>query len=136
MGLLSGKRPAHLGVREGRLAPCPKSPNCVSSQAEDEAHRVAPLLIDPRETAGEAWQKLGRALREMPRVAVVVQTEAYLHAECASRGLGFVDDLECLLDLAAGVIHLRSASRLGYADFGQNRRRIETLRRRLAPEPT
>ena len=35
-------------------------------------------------------------------------------------------------DRTAGVIHVRSASRLGRKDFGVNRERIEALRRQLA----
>ena len=33
-----------------------------------------------------------------------------------------------LLASAAGVIHVRSASRTGYWDLGANRRRVETIR--------
>jgi uncharacterized protein (DUF1499 family) len=131
MGWFHGKPPASLGLHEGRLATCPGRPNCVSSQAEDKAHRVAPLVIDPRETAPVFWERLQRVLGEMARVRIVTVTNDYLHAECASAVFGFVDDLECALDAAAGVVHLRSAARMGRWDLGQNRRRIETLRRRL-----
>jgi uncharacterized protein (DUF1499 family) len=67
----------------------------------------------------------------MTRVRIVTATDHYLHAECSSALFGFVDDLECLLDAEAGVIHLRSAARMGYSDLGVNRRRIETLRERV-----
>jgi len=46
--------------------------------------------------------------------------------------MGFVDDVEFLLDEKAGVIHVRSASRLGRSDFGVNRDRVETIRRQIA----
>lgn len=131
MGWFSGKPPASLGLHEGRLAPCPGRPNCVSSQAEDEAHRVAPLIIGPAETAAAVWERLQRALGEMVRVRISTVTDDYLHAECGSAFFGFVDDLECALDADAGMIHLRSAARVGHSDLGVNRRRIETLRRRL-----
>jgi uncharacterized protein (DUF1499 family) len=42
--------------------------------------------------------------------------------------MGFVDDVEFLADRASGVVHVRSASRLGRRDFGVNRARIEELR--------
>jgi uncharacterized protein (DUF1499 family) len=131
MRSLRGKPPTGLGLHEGRLATCPGRPNCVSSQAEDEAHRVAPLISGPAQTAAEVWQRLQQVLEEMDRVRIVTATDHYLHAECSSAFWGFVDDLECHLDAESGVIHLRSAARMGYSDFGQNRRRIETLRRRL-----
>jgi uncharacterized protein (DUF1499 family) len=71
-------------------------------------------------------------VRALPGVEIVTQTDGYLHAECSSRLLGFVDDLECLLDRTADVIHVRSAARLGRRDFGVNHARIETLRARLS----
>jgi uncharacterized protein (DUF1499 family) len=45
--------------------------------------------------------------------------------------MGFVDDVEFLLDDSAKVIHVRSASRLGESDLGVNRKRIETIRAKL-----
>jgi uncharacterized protein (DUF1499 family) len=135
MGLFSGKPPARLGLHEGCPAPCPGRPNCVSSQAEDRAHWVAPLAIGSSESAAAVWERLQQAVGEMARVRIVTVTDHYLHAECSSAFFGFVDDLECTLDTEARVIHLRSAARMGYSDFGKNRQRIETLRRRLNPGP-
>jgi uncharacterized protein (DUF1499 family) len=132
MGLFSGRPPSNLGARNGRLAPCPASPNCVSSQADpagDAGHYVAPIAFkgDPQ----AAWEALRRVVAESERAAIVGEADGYLHAEFASRLMGFVDDLECLLDAPARRIHVRSASRLGYRDFGVNRGRVEALRRRL-----
>ena len=131
MGLLSGRRPSNLGARTGRLAPCPASPNCVSSQADatDAGHYVAPLAFkgDPQ----AAWEMLRRIVAESARAQIVAERDGYLHAEFASRLLGFVDDLECLLDARAHRIQVRSSSRLGYRDFGVNRERVESLRARL-----
>ncbi|MCF3609146.1 hypothetical protein L2E81_22200, partial [Planktothrix agardhii 1033] len=31
----SGNRPTNLGIKQGKFAPCPTSPNCVSSQSLD-----------------------------------------------------------------------------------------------------
>jgi uncharacterized protein (DUF1499 family) len=45
--------------------------------------------------------------------------------------MGFVDDVEFLIDDSAKVIHVRSASRLGQSDLGVNRQRIETIRVKL-----
>lgn len=124
----SGSPPDNLGVREGRLSPCPPSPNCVSSQDPDEAHRIAPLPL-----AGSAEQTRTRLLEVLasePRVEVVEQQGNYLHAQFTSQVLRFVDDVEFLIGTQG--VDVRSASRLGYADFGVNRARIERLRQRLS----
>jgi len=133
MGIFAGTRPSNLGARNGKLRPPPKTPNGVSSQADpvhDLAHFVAPLpwVGDP----AKAWARLLGQVRALPGATIVTEGGGYLHAECASRLLGFVDDLECLLDRSARVIHVRSGARLGRRDFGVNRARIEMLRGRLA----
>jgi uncharacterized protein (DUF1499 family) len=79
--------------------------------------------------AEEAWGRLGALLTAWPRTRVVTATGSYVHAECHSRIFRFVDDVEFLLDRAAGVIHVRSASRAGHSDLGVNRARVEALRR-------
>ena len=125
----AGRRPAALGVHDGRLAPCAARPNCVSSDAADAAHRVEPFRLAL--PAPEAWAAARRAVAKLPRVTVVTEREGYLHAECESRLLRFVDDLELQLRPADGAIAVRSASRLGYSDLGVNRARVEELRERL-----
>jgi len=126
-----GTRPANLGVTEGKLAPCPSTPNCVSSQASDEPHRVAPFpFAGPPD---EAMRKMNDIVRSLPRTVVVTFTGTYLHAECTSLVFRFVDDVEFLVDGAAKVIHVRSASRIGRSDLGVNRTRIEQIRVRWDP---
>ena len=122
----AGKRPTHLGVEASRLAPCPSSPNCVSSDAADSTHSVAAfaLAIPSR----KAWLAARGSVESLPRTKIISETSDYLHAECTSAFFGFVDDLELHLRVAEGVIAVRSASRLGYSDLGVNRRRIEDLR--------
>ena len=126
LGALSRRRPATLGVREGRLAPCPAAPNSVSSQAADPTHHVEPLPLEG--TAAQAQSRLRRVLSGMPRTSIVRAEKNYLHAECKSRLVGFVDDIEFLIDEPSGVVHVRSASRVGYSDLGVNRRRVEQIR--------
>jgi uncharacterized protein (DUF1499 family) len=70
-------------------------------------------------------------ISSLPRTTVLADSDGYLRVEAASRIYGFRDDLEALLDADAGVIHLRSASRVGLNDRGVNRRRIELLRQRF-----
>lgn len=124
----SGSPPDDLGVRDGRLSPCPPSPNCVSSQDADEEHRIAalPLAGNPEQTR----TRLLELLASEPRVDVVEQQEHYLRAQFTSQVLRFVDDVEFLIQPQG--VEVRSASRLGYADFGVNRARIEHLRQRLS----
>jgi uncharacterized protein (DUF1499 family) len=121
--------PPELGLREGRLEPCPDTPNCVSSQAHGRAS-VAPLAFTDDPDA--AFARLRSVLQQLPRVRVTAAAAGYLRAEAASRIFGFVDDLEFQLDANQRVVHLRSAARLGYSDFGVNRKRIETIRTRFS----
>ena len=124
--MFAGKRPQNLGYETGRLTPCKTSPNCVSSQADpkDEEHYIAPIALKGKNAIAE----VRKAVESMPRASVVQVEPDYLYAEFRSKLMGFVDDVEFLVDLAAGVVHVRSASRLGRRDFGVNRERIERLR--------
>jgi uncharacterized protein (DUF1499 family) len=96
----------------------------VNSRASDRRHAIEPLPMyrDP----ASSMQRLQEILSAMPRIEVAVARPDYLYAECASRLMGFVDDLEFQCD--GGAIHLRSASRLGYSDLGVNRKRVERIR--------
>jgi len=107
------------------LPPCPASPNCVSSRDPDPARRVAPIPFTG--TAAEAREGIETAVRSFPRAVVVDSSGMLVRAEFRSR-LGFVDDVDFRIDEAAGVIHVRSASRTGYWDLGVNRRRVEAIR--------
>ena len=122
----SGTRPANLGIKDGRLSICPASPNCVSSDAADDAHAVAPfqLVVSPL----DGWRAVRKIIEELPRTKIISSTDDYLYAECSSAVFGFVDDLELHLRPADKLIAVRSASRLGHSDFGVNRKRVEQLR--------
>ena len=126
----SGERPTNLGVTEGHLSSCPSSPNCVCSDFPDPDHNIAPFpLSTPIQP--DIWKTVLANVARVPRTTIVTQTEDYLHAECQSALLGFVDDLELHLRLNQGEIGVRSASRLGHSDLGVNRKRVETLRAAL-----
>ncbi|HVC95589.1 MAG TPA: DUF1499 domain-containing protein [Pirellulales bacterium] len=120
------KKPANLGVVSGRLAPCPNSPNCVSTQATDADHRMEPIAID--DSPDQAIGRLKTVIGALPRMKIVTETEDYVHAEATSRLFRFVDDVEFFVDREAKVIHFRSASRVGHSDFGVNRARMEQIR--------
>lgn len=118
--MLHWRRPADLGVKNGRFAPCRPSPNCVSSQADpsDREHYIAPLRA--------SMEEIRKAVESLPRTRIVLAHSNYLYAEFRSRLLGYVDDVEFFFDGA--LIQVRSASRLGRRDFGVNRARVEKIR--------
>jgi len=128
-GCTSG-RPVNLGVHDGKLAPCPATPNCVSSQSTDKDHAVEPVRFSG--TPAEAMASLKKVLAGLPRVRIVTATEAYLHAEFTSALFRFKDDVEFWIDESTKTIHLRSASRVGSNDLGVNRKRVEDIRGALA----
>ncbi len=108
---------------------CPSSPNCVSSQAVDPEHAIAPIAY--AESRSEALARLKRVLASMKRTAIVSERADYLHAEAKSLIFRFVDDVEFYLPDNQKVIHVRSASRVGYSDLGVNRKRVEEIRKRF-----
>lgn len=138
MNLLSGRRPPDLGAKGGMLkAPAENAWNSVSSQSDrhphNEYHRIEPLRYNGDGHA--ALRKLEAIVHSMPGAVVVDARSDYLYAEFRTSWLKFVDDVEFMLDAPTGVIHWRSASRLGRKDFGVNRKRLETIRERFNASP-
>lgn len=130
-GLLAacaGERPANLGVKNGLLSPCPGSPNCVSSLADDPSHGIDPLRF--RGDPDAAFARLIQLLKGRSNTVIIEESDSYLRVEL--RTTLFVDDGEFLLNRERNVIEVRSASRLGYSDLGKNRRRMEEIRRAFA----
>jgi uncharacterized protein (DUF1499 family) len=136
-GAFSGRAPSDLGVREGRLKAPSRTPNSVTSQADlwpdaplrDDA-RIAPLPL-----AGDAKAAIARiaaVVEALPGTRIVERRDDYLYAQFTTPMMRFVDDVEFWADPAAGVVQVRSASRVGRKDFGVNRARIEAIRARLA----
>lgn len=127
-----------LGIEGGRLTACPKSPNCVcsftkasaESNSEQEAtgeHEQDDMhYIDPIVGGKDAFAFLSAYLMNQENVNIVSQSDIYLHATFTSQLFNFVDDLE--LYLKDDTLHVRSASRVGHSDLGQNRKRVEKLR--------
>ncbi len=74
-----------------------------------------------------AWQKLKQVIQAQGG-KLVEDKEDYLHATFTSTLFRFIDDLELSLDENNKLIHIRSASRVGHSDLGQNRKRVERLR--------
>ena len=116
-------KPSHLGVKDGVLASCPSMPNCVSSQAS-----VSSQKIDPIPFVGSilsAKLELVNILKKDSKSSIITETENYLHVEY--RAFIFIDDVEFYFSKEESVIHLRSASRVGYSDMGANKRRAKAI---------
>lgn len=134
LGLLGGRPPDDLGVKDGRLKPPSTTPNSVSSQAgryPDHPMR-AYADIPPLPLRGDGPATLARLrqlLQATPGVKIVEDKgDGYLYAQCTTRWMKFVDDLELWVDPVHQVVQVRSASRVGRKDFGVNRERVERLR--------
>jgi uncharacterized protein (DUF1499 family) len=128
----AGTRPTKLGVKDSRLASCPSSPNCVSSDDADTSHRIPAFQLAL--PAADAWRAVRSTIANEPRTKIITETDDYLHAECSSAFFGFVDDLELHQRPAQNLIAIRSAARLGHGDFGVNRKRVEKLRSSLTKQ--
>ncbi len=120
-----GSPPSTLGARDGALAPCPSTPNCVHTADPKEEPRAERFRLLP---GPGIWSRVVEVVEATPRTRVVSATDTYLHAEAKSLVFRFIDDLELLLKPEEGEIVVRSASRVGRSDLGVNRRRVERLR--------
>lgn len=126
------ERSRETSVAGGKLRPCPNRPNCVCS-LDKGRHFIEPFLFDDAPDA--AFQRLKGVVAQWPRTRVVHDASDFLAVEATSVVFRFVDDVEFFLDRHARLIHVRSASRLGYYDFGVNRRRVEAIRQAFQEYP-
>ncbi|MEM7281170.1 MAG: DUF1499 domain-containing protein [Pseudomonadota bacterium] len=110
------------GLVDGRLSPCPSSPNCVSSEANTEDEKKVATL------SSDSWAQIPGAITDMGGV-VTTENATYIAAEFTSKTFKFVDDVE--FRLAEDGVHVRSASRVGYSDRGVNSARVAALRAKL-----
>ena len=124
----SGTMP-NLGVSNSKLTPCPKTPNCVSSQAQDKEHYIEPIKFEG--TQQEAHDRLLQIIESEKRTKILTEQESYIRVEFTSALFRFVDDVEFYFPnqkTGETIIHVRSASRVGRSDLGVNRKRIERIR--------
>jgi len=105
---------------------CPDAPKCVSSQVNDPRHFIEPYTFDDQ--PAQAMLRLKGALLSEKRVTIITEQPTYLRAEVRSLIFRFVDDVEFTLLPEQGLVHIRSSARIGYTDFGVNRRRVERIR--------
>lgn len=111
-----------------RFSPCPNRPNCVSSLNPKSKHFIKPITYTE---SVNPMKKLSVIMKQFPRTRTVTEEENYLHFEVRSILFRFVDDVEFYYDKPAGLIHMKSAARAGYYDFGVNRKRLEKVRKKF-----
>ena len=124
----SGTMPK-LGINNSELAPCPETPNCVSSQAHDKEHFIE--LINYSGTLQGAHDLLLQIIQSEKRTEILADQKDYIRVEFTSALFRFVDDVEFYFpeeQAEKKIIHVRSASRVGHSDLGANRKRIERIR--------
>ena len=88
--------------------------------------------IQYQRSAEDARRRILEIMRTFPRATITQSSGNYLKVEFRSAIFSFVDDVEFEFDDAAKLIHFRSASRLGYYDYGVNRRRMKKIIREFA----
>lgn len=125
----NGSPPNHYVTTTGALVACPNAPHCVSSDAPaDNSHYVRPFVFAG--TGKQARLELLEALATMPHATRIEVRPRYIHTRFQTT-LGFVDDVTTIIRPRKGTVAVRSASRIGYYDFGKNRSRITALRKRF-----
>ncbi|GBF48698.1 hypothetical protein LPTSP4_01980 [Leptospira ryugenii] len=123
----TGTRPQILGIKEGRLYACPKTPNCVSSFEDPKDSEHFREALPFKGDAKQAIENLKKKIESYPRAEIITLESNYIYAEFTSLLFRFVDDVEFYVDEKNKKLHFRSASRLGKGDLGVNRKRIEAL---------
>ncbi|GAK23916.1 hypothetical protein JCM19052_4564 [Vibrio sp. JCM 19052] len=103
-------------------SPCGDKPNCVSTQDTREEYNLTPFTL----TGSTNIDSIEQVALELPGAKTAVKEDNYLRIECTSKIMRFVDDLE--LKIEGDQLIVRSESRVGYSDFGVNRKRAEQLR--------
>ena len=121
--MAKSKKP--IGIVNGKLHPCPKSPNCVSTQAIDEKQKMEPMNYSG--DLKDAKAKIIDIINSLKRSKIITNEENYIHIEFRTATFRFVDDVEFLFDDKEKVIHFRSRARMGYSDMGVNRKRMEEI---------
>jgi len=125
--MAKSKKP--IGIVDGKFHPCPDTPNCVSTQATDNKHK-----IDPNKYSGslsEAKEKIFKIINSLKRSKIITNKDNYIHAEFRTATFRFVDDVEFLFDDSEKIIHFRSRARLGISDMRVNRKRMEIIRKKF-----
>ena len=121
--MAKSKKP--IGIVDGKLHPCPKSPNCVSTQVIDEKQKMEPINYSGSQKDAKA--KIISIINSLKRSKIITNEENYIHIEFRTAIFRFVDDVEFLFDDKEKLIHFRSRARMGYSDMGVNRKRMKEI---------
>jgi len=121
--------PQYLGLKNQLLSPCPRTPNCVSSQEKNSQNYIMPIPFE--DSMEQAKNKIYLVINSMHNTKIITQKDLYWHVEFTTKIFRFIDDVEFYFDAYNSLIHVRSASRSGYWDLGVNRRRVEAIRFRF-----
>lgn len=118
------------GIINGKLTPCPDTPNCLCSEyADDQSHFIDAIPVSEinsvnlMNTIEQAIESIGGTVKQ--------KNDDYLAATFTSSLFRYVDDFEIRVDREDQLIHIRSASRVGRSDFGANQKRINDFRKTL-----
>jgi uncharacterized protein (DUF1499 family) len=126
MGVYSSSKNPELGIKEGKLTLCGTKPNCVSTSNTNEKHKVE--IIEVSDLLESSLATIIFKLKELG-LEVVSEKGNYAHLTHTSSIMGYVDDIEIMLN--GSQLSIRSASRVGYSDMGANRKRVEAIRKLL-----
>lgn len=131
----SGSAP---GLVNGKLAPCPNTPNCFCSEyADDQPHFTDAIPVADLERPNPVDRPVDRPVDKIEQYILSMggkiqqKNNDYLAATFSSRLFRYVDDFEIRIDREHQLIHLRSASRVGRSDFGANLKRINAFKQAL-----
>jgi len=114
------------------LKECPESPNCVSTQTQQESKKMDPIPfeLDP----DEVRKVIKSVVENLTNTNLQNESDNHLHYIFKSKIFGFIDDVEFLIDAQQKLIHFRSASRTGYSDLGVNKKRMTALQEAIKKE--
>lgn len=119
---------------DGAFAPCAKSPNCVSSQANQRGKQISPMVY--LSSIEEAKSLLKSVISDIKRAKLITEEASYLHYEFTTAIGAFIDDVEFYFPSEEKVIHMKSSSREGWWDLGANRRRLKRVKRKFRRTPS
>ncbi len=115
------------GLIHGQLQKCPDSPNCINTEYPDDSTHYLPPVVISDSMQDNVIITVKQVIKTMGGVITQESTidgNPYLAATFTSSIFRFVDDFEVRIEPSSGRVHIRSASRTGYSDFGVNKRRV------------
>jgi len=127
LAIKSQKMPGNLGLNDGKLRPCPETPNCVCSEKhskDDKQHFIEPIRVRTAKKFDELKQTLVNQ-----GGTIITEDGNYAHITFTSTIFRFVDDVEIRFEPEKKMAHIRSASRMGQSDLGVNRKRMNKLKK-------